>query len=51
MAELHHFSQQDNKLTFTNATVLENLYSLGSNLHINHMSTQLLNVAKRMAFC
>lgn len=50
MAELHRFSQQDNKLTSANATVLTNLYSLDSNLHINHMSTQLLSVAKRMAF-
>ena len=46
MAELHSFSQQDNKLTSTHATVLTNLFSVGSNQHINRKPTRTLKYDK-----
>lgn len=46
MAELHSFSQQDNKRTSISATVIADLFSFGSNLHFNHMSTRTIKCCK-----
>ena len=40
------FSQQDNKLISTNAIILANLFSSGSNPYINWMPTRTLNYYK-----
>lgn len=47
MVQLQSFSQPANKRTSTNATVLANLFSLGSNVHINQMRTRTLKYYKQ----
>lgn len=47
MVQLRSFSQPANKRTSTNATVLANLFSLGSNVHINQMRTRTLKYYKQ----
>lgn len=46
MVQLHGFSQPGNKRTSTNATVLANPFSLGSNVHINQVRTRTLKYYK-----